>query len=540
MISWLFTVDPQTKIVSSASATNLDGDPFSASESYEENFFFTSQSIAGDFSSTTYETLRGSEPLTTLATTNVSRQISSTTVTTAVRQVYTTRTTASNSATITVSSVSTLSQTLPTFSTTTSNHSSFTTTTTDSQYVGELYGTIYMAQSDEVLLVASATDIGENIYSGAAIETASTATATTVYPQSETVAASIIAQSAVPSRAFTNTEESTRTTVVRQFSIGELLSSTRPVINPFAPSLPLETEEYFYYSPTTYGETITITDVEGSFLAYNYSATETTTTQYVSFVEITSLGQVFDSTYAVYSTTTAAIEDTSYTTSRAITAAGANPGEFEITEKWEKTTYAPRTKFYNQTTTAQTNERTIIGFTGIKNSAGVAASFFKQGIMQNVFGDNDGAWFVSVSQKVFSLMPGTFRAHNSDYQLLGTISFSNYSATLTSTGLSGTETTSQTQTAEFVPQGQATTDFIDFATAQGCLSINSLNTAYNSFASGVYRKKNGQTTKETFAIRSFSGGSTIDRYSPVTFFGYDTGTSTQIVWAAPRNSIAVP
>jgi hypothetical protein len=325
----------------------------------------------------------------------------------------------------------------------------------------------------------------------------------------------------------------------RAITVSEFGTTTNYAFYGNLANLPLTTDEIFTFAKNTTASAIEFNQEEESFISFRYSLSTAITTQAPSKVEVTQSGLTIDAPFYTSTTKSAKLANTKWSTSSTAEFGFGNNATYQSTQGYRANLRQYPTAYYNQTSIVNTPSRTIAGSTGWKNEGEVNS--FLSGGLDSVFGFD---WFVSVSRGVFSLMPGTFIAYDSDFEQVGTVSFSNYSATLSKTDSmvlsSGSTSEITTKSIVLLPQGQASTEEVTQDTVIGCFSLNSYQTAYNSYQAGIYKKKNGDTTGLNFQAESFLSATSVEKYQPVTFFGFGSGHSSQIVWSAARNSVALP
>jgi hypothetical protein len=551
MISWLSTIDPQTTFVQSYSFTagpafegigGTDG-ATNGSSSSEENFFFTrfvSTFYEGD--NIVYDTVvnsRGSEARTTSTSVSYTQGAAIVESTTSERAVYTTTEIVEGEKTFTTTGASFITANSTKLVSAAVTRSSYALTQSGSQYIGDIYATIYLAQDSEVLFVAQATAITGEIYSGAAADVATTTTQTTIWPQSATMTVSRIDASEIPAFSIESTERSTQTFGFRSIGRDEPTTVTSYFAFTGLAELPLPSATFEESPFIVESETVTVTIEEESIVGYNFSRSTALTTQVRSKQEISDGTIVADATYYVPQTRSAIIEDTLWTTSQTEDVVVGNAQNITATTDHSATRRNYPVAYHNATSqNFSPGRRSVYGPQGWADSTDSVYSIVAAPFFPEVYGDN---WFVSVSRSVLSFMPSSFLAYSgtgTDFQTYGTISFSHYSASLFANSNTDPNNT-EPEPAVFLPQSQAPSGLLISDTVVGAYSLNSLQTGYQSFARGVYREKGGDTVYKDIDAESFVSGSSVDRLTPVTCFGFDSGTSTAIVWPAPRNSTAL-
>jgi hypothetical protein len=539
MISWRSTIDPETAFVQSYSFTagpqfegigGTDGATNGTSSS-EENFFFT-RSVYSVFAgedqvTTTVSATRGSQALTTSTSVTYTQNAEIFTSTTSERVVFTTSEIVEGTKTFTTTAGLFVTAISTKLVTTQLTRSSYALTQSGSQYIGEIYATIYLAQDSEVLFVAPATEITGALYSGAAADVAVTTTQTTIYPQNATVAVTRINADEIPSFIIEETQRVTQTFQFRT-TLQDQLTTVTSYFD--VPQLPLASDTVLDFPTIVENQTVTVTIEEESIVGYNFSKSTVLTTQSLSKKETTRGTLVADQTYHVPQTRSAIIRDDLWTTSQTEEGVAGNAQAFSITVDNSATLQNYPVAYYNAT--AQNflqPRRSVYGPQGWADSAGAVSNIINAAFSPPIYGDAN--WFVSVSRSVLSLMPSSFLAYTGMYfEPYGTISFSHYSASLF------TPDNAEPETTVCSLQGEAASGLLINDTVVGAYSLNSLQTGYQSFARGVYREKGGNTVSKDIEAESFGAGVSVNRLTPVTYFGFGSGTSTAIVWTAPRNS----
>jgi hypothetical protein len=550
MISWLSTIDPQTQIIESYSYQGTepffdpDG-PVIGGSTRIENFYSTSYNEEVEFPAAwtivfgddwpptaqiTGLTTRETQQQATSTTTSYSSIEQVTQTTTWQESIYTTVTLASSDSTYKTTQQTTRVGTDIAVDQSTTTKTSYTTIFSGSRYVGDFCATVWMAQDTEVIFVADAAELSAGTVGGAAQQQATTVSATTIYPQDEVTEASVFDISEVNAVSTETTAEITSQLTYETTTLSETTTSVVYAVNSDFAALPLITAASTVNMTSSTTGTISYVEEPSSLINFAYSLPTTITRQIPATARVTKNGFAVDEIFSSSFTTTAKIVDTNWATSETSISQGGNAATYEVTRSRAATVLQYAKPYYTATAIGVEPVRTIAGSTGWKNGNSVKLSI--GGAISPVSGQG---WFVPVSQGVWSLMPGTFLAYDSNENEC-TISFSNYSATVSKTNSFGTTT----QTAILNAGGDPTTAIVTTDTAVGCFSVNAAQTAFNSFRRGVYRKKGGQTTFQDFAALSLTGGSDVDKYSPVTFFGFNSGYNSKIVWAVPRNSTDLP
>jgi hypothetical protein len=440
--------------------------------------------------------------------------------------------------------------------------------TNGSQYAGgfgsALYATIYQAQNNEVIWTAANSAI-TNVFSGPASLAATTATRVTVNPitdtfaysvidTSETITFSALAQSFAQEITAVTTEQTSFVATGITAGLWRLPHETTTVNRPTIKTV-----------PTTLSQTVF---AESAMTVAWQALTVTQLGEYITKTPITRLGIAFEDSFRLSTTRTRLDQNQGYATSQSYvitlpgsvvtTGFGTDTGTItswgfseSTSARSGKTSYLPRA--LGATTTMPTfaypyEGRTIEGLVGFRTPNDSVAAFY------DLAGINEALVFANLfplaSRGVTTVMPinnfdyytSSGDEENYDIGNAGILSLSGLSGTGTSTATVGSETSKETFTFEFTPQGQGFRTTIAQRTSVGSVAnLGKFETAYYGFLGGIYLQDGSTTVSKTRGFSSLASGSAAQYYEPISFFTVTNFSErTALVWTASRNSMAVP
>lgn len=507
-------------------------------------------------------------------------QASQTSTTTTVQRTRTTTQTSSrNYSAYSTTSLSTENTTYRTTTLVTSQTQSFkrsvsqthtenvdTTTTTGSHLGGAYAATVYQANTRHasnanVIWVAEQSVVSDELPQGAASESATSTTRTTIWPVVVVASLSVYDKTQTSNSNYTNTSLSQ---LIEFTTTSASEAETTVVLYKYA--IPQITATENGFSTVSVFSSVSSTVFNSNTFPAFVTKSFTQTGQSIEKISDTKFGFEIDRTYNKRTSRTISTADTFWTTSGTSTNTAPKPtaiwktssglsdtvpiegNDRSASTRVERGVTTLVIPYYQATTTmnaAATIE--IEAVSGARTPQDDISGFYgAEGI--SCFAEDA---FVLASRNVYTANPKTFEISTNngnleepEFSKSGTATLSHLQGTATTTQLQDeTETITGSFTFLLQPESQGTT--IRGSSTRSLVScggaLGKSETAYVTIPAGVYKDLSGQTYSKSEEVSSYTFGEGLEYLEAVTWFqtGQTQGVSA-LLWTVPRNSTALP